>query len=125
MNSCLLDKNVLLDLLESRPRFKKIIQLLPNYSKVYISTSTFLTLTYLSRKLGFNKKIIQTFLNQFQLLEIQSQDCLKALQKSTNLDEVEDFAELELAERNHLVFLTADKLLFNSQNSSQKMILVD
>ncbi len=108
-NSCLLDKNVVLDILEKRTRFDSVLEVLAKYQNLYISSNCFLTIFYFAKKIGRTKQDIFLQLQNFQILEIGQLECYQAVDLSKNIDDVEDCCELILAKKFKFDLITADK----------------
>jgi predicted nucleic acid-binding protein len=109
----LLDKNVVIDLIQGRSRKNKILEKLVEFDTTLISINTFVTCFYVLKKVGLSKTEIYEYLNDFELLEIEKSDCHRAYNLATNIDDIEDCLELFTAKRNQCKLMTAD----------QKMIL--
>jgi len=108
-NSILLDKNIAIDIISGRERRDSILEIIKNYDQQFISTHTFTTCFYILRKHGMSKEQIYSYLIDFELLEINQNDCHLAFNLAQNIDDIEDCLELCTAKRNKLKTITADK----------------
>ncbi len=125
-NSILLDKNIIVDIIQKRSRYHNILNFF-NFEEanLAISTSSFLTLFYTLRKEKFQKEEIYNFLGEFETLDITKLDCMIGYDMAKNSDDVEDCAEIALAIRkNCKYFVTADFELFENYNHRMNIKLI-
>ena len=123
-NSCLLDCNVVLDLISKRDRYLKIIGILENYEKFYFSVNSYLNLFYILRRSGRTKQELQMEVDFLQLLSSTKEDCLTAIKIALKADDVEDCCEIMLAKDEDLDFITADKELYLTYESIYSRIIL-
>lgn len=122
---CLLDKNIVMDLIEKRPRLQKLVtEVLPNFTDFYISSSTFLTVFYLSRKLKMTKDELFEEMRTFEILDVTKDHCKSGLKMAKNADDVEDCVEISIASENKITFVTADEQLNENYYKKCKMKVV-
>jgi predicted nucleic acid-binding protein len=124
-DKCLLDKNIVMDLIENRPRLDIIKpEVFGFYDEFYISSSTFLTIFYISRKLKMSKEEIFKELENFQILDVTKNHCIDGYNMSVHADDVEDCVEIAIAKENNLVFVTADLELTEKYKRKCRMKLI-
>lgn len=123
-NSLLLDKNIVIDIIAGRLRRPKILEILQNFEKIFISTHTFTTCFYILRK-DYSKEEIYQHLSQFEILEINQIDCHLAFSLAKNLDDIEDCLEICTAKRNQVKIITADKKMLLNYGDVFDMIEID
>jgi|688.fasta_scaffold161272_1 rRNA-processing protein FCF1 len=111
-DKCLLDKNIVMDLIEKRPRLENIkSEVFSNFTEFYISSSTFLTIFYLSRKLRMTKDELFQEMKNFEILAVAKDHCMEGLEMAKTAEDVEDCVEISIASENKLTFITADQEL--------------
>jgi len=120
----LLDKNIIIDLISGRERRSKILEILKNSDKRFISTHTFTTCFYILRKEKLSKEKIYSYLSDFELLEINKIDCHLAFGIAKNLDDIEDCLEICTAKRNKVKILTADQKMAQEYSNFADIIVV-
>jgi predicted nucleic acid-binding protein len=109
---CLLDTNIVIDEILSRPRLKKIVELVfSEYDEFFISAKTFSTCFYLLRKLGLEKEVIYKHLKKYRILSVNEEICITGYKWSKNSQDVEDCIEIAIAFSFNCVFITADSAL--------------
>jgi predicted nucleic acid-binding protein len=121
-NSILLDKNVALDIISGRPRRPKILEMLKNYDCHFISTNTFTTCFYVLRREKLSKEQIYSYLMDFEILEIDKNDCYLAYNLAQNIEDIEDCLELFTAKRNSCKMMTSDQKMTAKYNKLFQMI---
>ncbi len=123
-SKCLLDTNIVIDEILSRPRLKKIIELIfPKYEEFFISAKTFSTCFYLLRKLGLEKDVIYKHLKKYRILPVNEKICLTGYKWSKNSQDVEDCIEIAIASYSDCSFITGDIELEKYKNLSKIEII--
>jgi len=124
MNSCLLDTNIVLDILNKRDRYFTTLEIVQNYDKFYITANSYLNLLYLLRKTNRTKKDIIQETSFFEILDSTRKIILEALPIALKADDVEDCCEILTAKAHKLHFITADKNLFEYYSKIYKNIIL-
>ncbi len=124
INKLLLDKNIILDMVLGRGRKSAILEVIKNFDQHFISTHTFTTCFYILRRENFSKEEIYSYLTDFNLLEIDKNDCHLAFNLAKNIDDIEDCLELYTAKRNKAKVITADQKMVLEYGNTFDMINV-
>lgn len=123
-NSLLLDKNIILDIILGRDRRSDVLNVLKNYDQTFISTHTFTTCFYILRKQSLSKEQIYSHLIDFEILEIDKNDCHLAYDLAQSIDDIEDCLELFTAKRNRAKIITADQKMVAKYGDFFDIVLV-
>jgi predicted nucleic acid-binding protein len=111
-NNILLDKSVAIDIIAGRPRKQKVLEILKDFDRFFISTNAFTTCFYVLRK-DYSKEEIYQILSKFEILEIDKNDCYLAYNLAQNIDDIEDCLELFTAKRNSCKMMTSDQKMIS------------
>lgn len=113
-NSLFVDVNVLIEILESRPKRKAAQNLMrANAGNLYISTLTCHIVTYVSQK-RVGLELLEQFLTDYEWLALLPEDVLWAFDNRRGKD-FEDALQIAIAIRNGCdTFITLDQELFRT-----------
>ncbi|MEI6728878.1 MAG: PIN domain-containing protein [bacterium] len=120
--SCLVDSNIVLDIIERRERYFAVKKILASYDSCYISVNSYLNLFYVLRKTLRDKEKIINATKFLDLLDATSEACKEAVIIGQIPDDIEDCFELSLAKSNDLDFITADKKITSKYSGFYKSI---
>ena len=124
MNSCLLDANIILDILNKRERYLTSLEIVQSYDKFYVTANSYLNLIYLLRKTNRTKQDIVEETRFLEILDTTRKIILEAIPIALKAYDIEDCCEILTAKANRLDFITADKNLFENYSKVYKKIVL-